>query len=98
MQQLLFLIPGLPLLGFLILALVGRRMSKPMIAFTGAGSVILAAVLVIILGLQFLGSPPAGNAYVQTLWQWLNIAGLSVSFTLKVDSLTLVFLFVITFV
>jgi NADH-quinone oxidoreductase subunit L len=98
MQQLLFLIPGLPLLGFLILAFAGRRMSKPMIAFTGAGSVILAAVLVIILGLQFLNSPPAGNAYVQTLWQWLNIAGLSVSFTLKVDSLTLVFLFVITFV
>ena len=85
-------------MGFLILALAGRRMSKTLIAVTGAGSVTLAAFFVIICGLQFLTDPPAGHLYQQNLWQWVNIAGLSVSFSLKIDALSLVFLFVITFV
>src|SRR5690349_24303066 len=98
MDQLLFLIPGLPLLGFFILALAGRRMTRPMIAVTGAGSVSLSALLVFILGISFLQSTPEAGAFSQHLWQWMDVAGLSIGFSLRIDALSLVFVFVITFV
>ncbi|MCW3110106.1 MAG: NADH-quinone oxidoreductase subunit, partial [Segetibacter sp.] len=89
MQQFLYLIPALPLLGFLVLSLAGRQLSKKSIAWIGAGSISAAALITIILGFQFLQSPPAGNAYTQTLWQWINIQSFSCSISFRVDALSL---------
>jgi len=47
---------------------------------------------------RFLLTPPADGAYTQTLWQWFNIGSLSVSISLRLDALSLVFVFIITFV
>ena len=98
MEQTLYLIPALPLAGFLILAFGGRHLSKNMVALVGAGSVSIAAIITILLGVQFLQAPPASGAYTQTLWQWMTIGKLSVPIRLSVDALSLVFLFIITFV
>jgi NADH-quinone oxidoreductase subunit L len=98
MQEVLFLIPALPLLGFLILSLAGRRLSKRVIAVVGAGVVCVAAIATIWLGINFLQTPPEINAYTVTLWQWMNVANFKCSFSFRVDALSLVFLFVITFV
>src|SRR3954467_10751689 len=98
MQQILFLVPTLPLLGFLALSLAGRRLSKAIIAVIGAGSVSLAAILTIVIGIQFLLAAPAGNAYTQTMWQWIRTENFSCSFSFRLDALSLVFTFVITFV
>ncbi len=98
MPQLLALIPGFPLVGFLVLSLAGRRLSKNVVAWVGAGTICAAAVLTIMLGIQFLQSPPDGGAYVQGLWEWFNIGKLSIDIKLRVDALSLVFLFIITFV
>ncbi len=97
-NNLLQLIPALPLAGFLILSLAGRRLPKTIIALTGAGTVSIAAIIAIILGIQFLQGPPAGDAYTQTLWQWMQTANFSCSVSLRVDALSLVFVFIITFV
>jgi NADH-quinone oxidoreductase subunit L len=98
MNNLIALIPALPLLGFLILFISGRRLSKTAIAWIGAGTISAAAILVILLGLQFLQSPPASGAYTQTLWQWIATDHFSCSFDFRIDALSLVFVFVITFV
>src|SRR4030095_2671970 len=98
MQQSLYLIPGLPLIGFLILSLGGRRISKNLVAFVGAGSVSIAAILTIALGIQFFQNPPETGAYTQTLWEWMNVGNLSIPVRFTVDALSLVFIFVITFV
>lgn len=98
MHQMLFLIPALPLAGFLILSLVGRHLSKQVIAVLGAGVVCIAAVVTIWLGINFLQTPPENGAYTVTLWHWMSVAGFNCSFSLRVDALSLVFLFVITFV
>jgi NADH-quinone oxidoreductase subunit L len=97
MTNYLFLIPALPLLGFLLLAFAGRRMSKNAIAITGAGSVCIAALITIVLGVQFLQAP-ANVVYQQTLWQWMSVGTFNSSFGLKIDALSLVFVFIITFV
>ena len=98
MNNLIGLIPALPFIGFLILFLFGRSLPKSVIAIVGTGSVSLAALLTIYLGIQFLQAPPPGNAYIQTLWQWINTATFSCAINFRLDALSLIFVFVITFV
>ncbi|SFD21924.1 NADH dehydrogenase subunit L [Chitinophaga sp. CF118] len=98
MQQYLYLIPALPLAGFLALSLAGRRLSANLIAGIGAGSICITAVITILLGIQFLQSPPETGVWQQTLWQWFHISNLSVDISLRVDALSLAFIFIITFI
>src|ERR1035437_2614432 len=98
MKVLLALIPILPLLGFLVLSIFGGKMPRRWVALTGAGMVGIAALLMIILGLMFLISPPPGGAVSVTLWEWMNTGGLTVFITFRLDVLSLVFIFVITFI
>ena len=98
MNNLLALIPALPLAGFLVLSLAGRRLPKTIIALIGAGTVSAAAIVAIVTGIQFLQTPPIDSVYMQTLWQWMQTENFSVSIVLRVDALSLVFVFIITFV
>ena len=98
MSNLLWLIPVLPFAGFLILALAGKHVSRVWVAIIGAGSVSLSATIVLIIGIGFLLHPPATGNYSQTLWTWMQVAGFNPKITLFLDALSLVFVFVITFI
>ncbi len=98
MLQLLWLIPALPFFSYAILAIFGKRISRNGVAALGVGSVGTSAILTILLGISFLTSPPANYAFSQTLWKWMDVAGFSPGITFYLDSLSLVFIFVITFV
>jgi NADH-quinone oxidoreductase subunit L len=96
---LLWLIPAIPLASFLVLALLGdRRLPHAVTSWLGAGSVGLSALLTILIGAQFFAAPPAGSAYVQTLWTWIDSGGLKLGIDLRLDSLSLTMIFVVTFV
>lgn len=96
--NLLWLLPALPLCGFLILAIFGSKFPKSAIATIGIGTVGISALLAIIIGISFLTQTPPGNSYSQTLWTWFNVSGFSPSITFYLDPLSLVFCFVVTFV
>jgi NADH-quinone oxidoreductase subunit L len=98
MNSVLFLIPAVPLAGFLILALAGRLMPKRVIAGIGAGSVGLSALLSLIIGIGFMIAPPAGRALSQTLWTWMEFGGNRITVSLLLDPLSVVMVLVITFV
>lgn len=98
MNNLLWLVPVLPFAGFLILALAGKRIPRVWVAIIGAGSVSLSALIVLVIGVSFLSHPPASGNYSQTLWTWMQVAGFSPKITLFLDALSLVFVFVITFI
>lgn len=98
MNNLLWLIPALPLLGFLILSLAGKSLSKTFIALIGAGSVSLSAIISILIGLNFLNHPPTEGFISQTLWTWIDIGNFKPEITFLIDPLSLVFVFVITFI
>jgi NADH-quinone oxidoreductase subunit L len=98
MNNLLWLVPALPFAGFLILALAGKQLSRVWVAMIGAGSVSLSAIVVLIIGISFLSQPPANGNYSQTLWTWMQVAGFNPKITLFLDALSLVFVFVITFI
>jgi NADH-quinone oxidoreductase subunit L len=98
MFELLWLIPALPFAGFLALALAGSRLSRTGVAVIGVGSVCASAILAILLSISFIGSPPTGHAYSQTLWTWIAIGGFVPTISLYLDALSLVMMLVVTFV
>ena len=98
MTFILALIPFLPLAGFLILSIFGGKLSRTVNAFVGTGSVGLSAILTPIIGVAFLSSSPAGGVYKVNLWEWVNAGSLTANFAFRLDALSLVFIFVITFV
>jgi NADH-quinone oxidoreductase subunit L len=96
MLDLLWLIPALPLAGFLILALLGGRLPRAVVAAVGAGSVGLAALVALLVAGAFVGGLEARPAYGQTLWVWLDVAGFRPTIGLYLDPLALVMVLVIT--
>jgi NADH-quinone oxidoreductase subunit L len=94
----LWLIPVLPFAGFVVLALFGRPLSHRGVSIVGVGSVGLSALLALLLGVNFLVSPPAGNAYTQTLWNWIQVGSFTPAIAFRLDPLALVMLLVVTFV
>ena len=92
------LIPAIPLLGFLVLALFGPKLSRKTIGYIGAGSIGIVALLTIIVGLVFLKSLPQVKSYSVTVWEWIRTGNLKADISFSLDSLSLVFCFVITFV
>ncbi len=96
--QLLWLIPALPFFSFLILSLSGSKFSRTGVGVFATLSVGISALITLIIGIQFLSSPPAGHFYEQTLWVWFDVAGFKPSIAFYLDPLSLVFTFVVTFV
>src|SRR5688572_31518569 len=96
MIEFVWLVPALPFLGALILILIGTRISRSIVSLIGAGSVGLSAVIVILIGVDFISS--STNSFHQILWKWIDVAGFKPSFAFYLDELSMVFLFVITFV
>lgn len=98
MLELLWLVPAFPFAGFLILAPVGSRLSRSTVAAIGAGSIGISAIVAILVAMSFLGSPPPGYAYTQTLWRWMEIGSFSPEVALYLDALSMVMMLVVTIV
>src|SRR5512147_1041793 len=96
MTSYLYLIPALPFAGFIVLALLGRRLRKTTVALVGAGFVGASALLAVLAGIGFVTEPPEGNAISQTLWTWMQFDGYSPSVSFILDPLSLVMVLVIT--
>jgi NADH-quinone oxidoreductase subunit L len=98
MKELLWLIVALPFAGSLILIAAGKKLSRFTCAFIGVGSVCLAAILTLLVGIDFLNGNPKGTPYIESIWQWMNVGGLSPEIAFHLDTVSLCFIFVITFV
>ncbi|HUP93118.1 MAG TPA: proton-conducting transporter membrane subunit, partial [Solimonas sp.] len=96
MFDLLFLVFAFPLLGFVLLAFARGRLAETPAAVIGVGSIGLSALLTLILGIQFLSSPPEGGAYTEVLWTWMSVDGFAPQFALRLDALSLTMLGVIS--
>jgi NADH-quinone oxidoreductase subunit L len=97
-MELLWLIPSLPLLGFVILALAGSRMPRLFVKLVGVGSVGASALAALIVAATYLGHMAATPVFTQHLWTWVSVAGLHLDMTFYLDSLALVMILIITFV
>ncbi len=92
-----------PLLGFLLLVSLRKRLSENVAAIIGVGSVGLAALFAFFAGYDFLQNKPQSGEFIQPLWTWVSVADSSAggkafapSFNLLLDGLSLTMLGVIT--
>jgi NADH-quinone oxidoreductase subunit L len=98
MSTIIALIPAIPFLSFLVLALLGHRMSRKVSGMIGAGSIGIIAILTFIIAIGFFKSLPEIKSYSVNIWEWINAGNLKVDISFTLDALSLVFCFVITFV
>jgi len=96
MFDLLWLVPALPLGGFLVLALAGRRLPWPAVAAVGVGSVALSALVMFAIAIAFVADAPEGDAFTQTLWTWIAVGDFVPAISLRLDALSIVMALVIT--
>jgi NADH-quinone oxidoreductase subunit L len=98
MTALLWMVPALPFMGFILLSLFGRRLGRSGTAAVGVGSIALSALLSLGVAASFLSTFPRSPVYVQKLWTWFNVSGFHPSFAFRLDALSLVFMLVVTVV
>src|SRR5476649_1114106 len=89
----LWLIPILPLAGFLINGIFGRRFSKSLVNTVAIGSVVLAFVWVLRV---IAGMGDLNTALNEHYFTWIQSGALSIGCDLAVDRLTIVMLLVVT--
>ncbi|MCC6690682.1 MAG: NADH-quinone oxidoreductase subunit L [Bacteroidia bacterium] len=94
MIKLIGLVPILPLIGFLITGLFGRKLSKGITSIIACGSVL--ASFLISLAVFFEIKSSGEHAVTVNLFEWISSGKLHVSFSFLVDPLSSLFLLIIT--
>jgi NADH-quinone oxidoreductase subunit L len=89
----LWLIPAIPLAGFLINGLVGRRLSRAAINIIAVGSVAVS-LLWAVKAINAL--MPLEAVYVERYFDWISSGTLTIPFEFSMDRLTAVMLLVVT--
>lgn len=83
-----------PLIGFLINGLLGKRLPRAVVGIIGSGTVLISFVIAFYLFIQFLQWPHSWRVLTLTLFSWIPQLGVEVS--LKLDTLNLLMVLVIT--
>lgn len=94
MIKLVWLVPLLPLIGFLITGLFGKKLSKGLVSVVGCGSVL--AAFAVSLGIFFELTGKAEKSFTIDLFSWISAGKLSIPFSFLVDPLSSLFLLIIT--
>jgi NADH-quinone oxidoreductase subunit L len=93
MSSIAWMIPFLPLAGFLINGLGFRKIPKNLIGIIGSGTVLLSFIIVVSLFVQSLSSPLSLHI---DLFNWIVAGSFNVSFSFLIDHLTLIMMLVVT--
>ncbi|MHB8681009.1 MAG: NADH-quinone oxidoreductase subunit L [Acidimicrobiales bacterium] len=85
-----YLMPLLPLAGFAVLALLGRRLGDPWAGWLGTATVAGSFVVAVVTYVGLLHQAPGqGRHFTQTLYNWIPVGGLHVNAALLVDPLSM---------
>ena len=84
-----YLMPLLPLGGFVVLAVAGRRLGDPWAGWLGTLTVAGSFVVACIVYAGLLGRPSGERSFVQTFFTWIPVGGLQVKAAVLVDPLSM---------
>lgn len=90
--QIAWLVPFLPLVGFLINGLFRKQLSKSGIGMIGSGMVLGSFIISLWIFFQVKG----GNVYTANYFDFISTGKLSIPFAFKIDQLSSIFLLIIT--
>lgn len=91
MIQFAWLIPLLPLLGFILIGLGGKKLSKGLISLIGCGSILAAFALTVGIFVDL-----NGRSETVTLFDWISTGKMHINFSFLIDPLSCLFLLIIT--
>lgn len=90
--QIVYLIPLLPLIGFLVNGLGRKYLSKTLIGLIGSGTVLASFILSVWVFMQV----KEGNTHVAHYFDFITVGELKIPFAFQVDQLSSLFLLIIT--
>ncbi len=90
--QMVWLIPVLPLIGFLINGLGRKNLSRSVSGFIGSGTVFLS----FLVSVYVFFNVRSGNTHVAHYFDFINVTALKIGFDFQIDQLTSIFLLIIT--
>lgn len=93
MAAMIGLVPLIPLLSSIVLMLTYAVLPRLLIGVLGVGSVAAAAILTLLIGMDFLADP---QPFQLVLWTWMQVGNFSPGISFYFDGLTLVMMSVIT--
>ncbi len=92
MIALIWLVPLLPLLGFVINGLGRNVLSKTLSAGIGSAVIIIPFIISLGVFMQFSGNNPV----IVHLFDWVKVGNLSIPFAFQIDQLSILMLLIIT--
>lgn len=93
MNKLIPLIALSPLIGFLIIGLFNKSLSKAVVSIIGCGSVFISFILSVIV---FLNMGDGQTSFTYTAFEWIAAGGFSVDFAFLIDPLSILMMLNIT--
>ena len=96
MLDLVWLIPALPLAGFLILMVFGRRLGEPAAGWLASATVGLSFVVSLIVFAGLLNEPEEDREFTQILFEWIPVGSLRVDVGFLVDPLSMAMVVFVT--
>lgn len=90
--DIVYLIPLLPLIGFLINGLGRKYLSKGLIGIIGSGTVLVSFIISVWVFIQVKG----GNTHVADYFNFIKVGELTIPFAFQIDQLSSIFLLIIT--
>src|SRR5438093_661738 len=94
----LWIIPALPLIGFLLNGLVGARAGNKFVSVVGPLASLLSAIAGTIAVFQYHAAYPHGERYVNVVYNWISSGGIGADLAFQLDPLSIVMLLVVTWV
>lgn len=92
--KLIYLVPLFPLVGFLINGLFRKSLSKALSGIIGSGTVLASFVVSVLVFFEV--KSPGFSAATVSLFDFIHIGSVDISFAFRVDSLSALFLLIIT--
>lgn len=96
MENYLWLIPVLPLIGAVINLLIGRHLPRPLVHLLACGAILASFILSAVVFFDLLKLPPDERIIRDMVYTWLSVGNLNVQFALLIDPLSIIMLLVVS--
>jgi len=93
-MKLALLIPLLPLIGFAINGLFGKKLSKSLVGIIGSTSVLASFIIVLSIFAKFVSS--GMEVQYVTAFEWIKIGDTTLSLSFQIDQLSLIMMTLVT--
>jgi NADH-quinone oxidoreductase subunit L len=96
LADVLWLIPALPLTGFVILLFLGRRIGNPLAGWLATAMIGGSFIIAVATFFDLLSKPESDRLFTQNLFTWVPAGGLQVKFGLFADPLAMTMVLFVT--